>query len=50
MDWEENEITIEVHCDAGQILTKNGSRAQIGICGFFRKQITEQTKNEEFRP
>ena len=44
-----NEIAIAIHCDAGQILTKNGSKAQIGICGFTRKQITEQTKNDDFR-
>ena len=41
----ENEIAIEIHCDAGKILTKTGSRAQIGICVFLRKQITERTKN-----
>ena len=26
-----NEIAIEIHCDAGQMLTKTGSRSQIGI-------------------
>ena len=31
------------------ILTKTGSRAQIGIGGFLRKQITDQSKNEEFQ-
>ena len=31
MDWAEEEIEIEAHCDAGQILTKTGSRAQLGI-------------------
>ena len=49
VDWKEKEIAIEIHCDAGQILTKNGSKAQIGICGFMRKQITEQTKNDDFQ-
>ena len=28
---------------------KAGSRAQIGICGFARKQIEEKTKNVEYR-
>ena len=44
MGWEEKEIAIEIHFGAGQILTKNGSKAKIGICGFMGKQITEQTK------
>ena len=43
-DWDESEIAIEIHCDAGEILTKAGIRGQIGICGFLRMQITE---NEE---
>ena len=43
------EIPIEIHCDAGQILTRAGSKEQIGICGFLRKQIAEQTKNDEFQ-
>ena len=43
------EIAIEIRCDAGQILTKTGSRSQIGIRGFLRKQITEQSENEEFQ-
>ena len=42
MDWAEEDLEIEAHCDAGQILTKTGSRAQIGICGFIRTKITEQ--------
>ena len=37
MEWKEKEIAIEIHCDDGQILTKTGGRAQIGICGFFEK-------------
>ena len=49
VDWGENEIAIEIHCDAGQILTKSGSRAKIGICGLLRKQITEQTKSAQYR-
>ena len=47
--WGENEISIEIHCDAGEILTKTGIRAQIGIFGFLRKQITDRPKNVEFR-
>ena len=35
VNWEEKESAIEIHCDAGQILTRTGSRAQIAICGFF---------------
>ena len=46
MDWAEEDIEIEVHFDAGQILTKAGSRAQLGICGFIRSKITETDKNE----
>ena len=46
--WGEKEIAIEIHCDAGQILTRTGSRAQIGIFGFSRKQIAEQTKMANF--
>ena len=46
MDWAEEDIEIEVHCDDGQILTKAGSRAQIGICGFIRNKITEWGERE----
>ena len=31
-DWEENERTIEAHCDAGAIIAKKGIAAQICIC------------------
>ena len=48
MDWAGEDLEIEVHCDAGQILTKAGSRAQIGICGFIRPKITERNKNKPF--
>ena len=34
-DWGGNEIAIEIHCAAGRILPKTGSRAKIGICVFF---------------
>ena len=48
-ELERKEIAIGIHCDAGRILTKTGSRAQIGICVFFlRKQIKEQTKMKNF--
>ena len=33
----------------GGILTESGSRAQIGICVFLRKQITDHSRNIEFR-
>ena len=46
-DCAGNGISIEIHGDAGGIVTKSGSRAQIGICGFLRKQITEKNKNDE---
>ena len=46
MDWGEREIAIEIHCGAGQILTKNGSNAHIGIFGFMRGQITHQTNGD----
>ena len=48
VDWAEEDIEIEIHCDAGQILTKTGSRAQIGICAFIRSKITDENKNENF--
>ena len=40
----ECEIAIEVHCDAGGILAKSGSRAHMGIRGLLRKPITPDTK------
>ena len=48
MDWGEEEIAIEIHCDAGQISTKAGNRAQIGICGFMRKQKLNPLEQNEF--
>ena len=33
----------------GGILTKTGSRAPVGISGFSRRKITEETKNLEYR-
>ena len=48
IDWDGGDLEIEAHCDDGQILTKTGSRAQIGICGFIRAKITEQNKNQQF--
>ena len=38
MEWNEEEIAIEIHCDAGGILTKAGNRAQIEICVFLRNK------------
>ena len=49
MDWEEKESAIEIHCDAGEILTIAGNRAQIGIYGFVGKQNFKKTDVEEFR-
>ena len=49
VDRSENEIAIAIHCDSGEILTKTGSGAQIGISGCSGKQITEKTKNVERR-
>ena len=48
-DWGENEIAIEIHCDAGEILTEAGSRAKIRNCGFLRKQLADETNNVEYR-
>ena len=42
VNWAEGDIEIEIHCDAGQILTKTGSRAQLGVCGFIRSKINEK--------
>ena len=49
VDCGENEIATEIHGDAGEILTKAGSRAKIGAFGFLRRQKTEQTKNVEYK-
>ena len=49
LDWGAGEIAIEVHRRAGNILTKNGSSAQISICGFLRKAYTEDAGNMEYR-
>ena len=48
MDWGEEEIAIEIHCDAGQILTKAGNRAQIGLFGFMRKRKLNFSDENEF--
>ena len=47
MEWGEEEIALEIHCDAGQILTKAGNRAQIGICGFceIEKEMLLMNRN-----
>ena len=51
MEWnEEAEISLEIHCDAGQILTKAGNRDQIGICGFLRNQKGNVSDGKEFQP
>ena len=47
-DWGENEIAIEIHCDAGGILTKSGRRAQIGICGFRENRLQTKPKMLSF--
>ena len=43
----EKEIAIEIHRCAVGILTKTGSMEQIGICGFSRNHITDETKHLE---
>ena len=47
-DWGEREIAIGIHCDAGEILTKTGSRSQIGIC-FFAETDYRTNKMKNFR-
>ena len=47
VDWAEEDIEIEVHCDAGPIVTKTGNRAQLGICGFIRNKINEKKQKRE---
>ena len=37
MDWDAKDIAIEIHCDAGRILTQSGSRAPVGIRVLFSK-------------
>ena len=49
VDWAGGEIAIVIHFDAGGILTKTGSMAQIGISGFLANRATDETKNLEPR-
>ena len=42
-------LRLEFTATRGGILTKTGSRDQIGIYGFPRNQITDGTKNLEYR-
>ena len=37
-DRRENEMAIEVHCDAWRNLTKGWGKAKIGIRGFIREK------------
>ena len=48
MDCGENEIAIAIHFDAGRILTKSGSRAQIGICVFWDNRLRNNPKMLSF--
>ena len=48
VDWGREDIEIEIRRDAGRILTKAGSRAQVGIRGFIRNKISGEVKIEEF--
>ena len=38
------EMATDVHCDAWNILTKGGSKAQIGILGFTRDKVNVRDK------
>ena len=38
-------VAIEMRCGAGNFFEKTGSRAKIGVCGFFGGGITDRTKN-----
>ena len=42
------DIDIKVHCGAGEIMTKNGSRAQIKICGFLIRKVGEYNKAQVY--
>ena len=44
-----NEIVTELHCDSGEIPTKAGRRAKIGIFVCLRISIAEATTNEHWR-
>ena len=39
-----SEVEIEVHCEAGGILTKGRSKAQIGIFGLIREKVNGGVK------
>ena len=41
----EDEITIEVHCDDGNILHNAVSRSEIEIRGFLRKKVDSGNKD-----
>ena len=47
LDWEDGAIAIEVRRDSGDIMANKSSTAQIGICGFLSKSITDDAKNPE---
>ena len=47
--WSGGGVAIEIHCGAGEIMTRSGSRAQIGIGGFFEKANRGETKNDEYQ-
>ena len=49
VDWGENEIAIEIHCDAGGNIDRNGQPGSNRHFWFPRKQITEITKNVGYR-
>ena len=44
VDWYGGEIAIEVHWGAGEIITKNGSKAKIGVCGLIRMDVNAENK------
>ena len=47
MGWKWNCDRDTLRC--GGVLTKTGSRAKIGICGFLRQRIADAAKNVEFQ-
>ena len=50
VDWAEEDVEIDIHCDAGRILTKTGRRPQLGIRGFVTNKINEKSKTRTSTP
>ena len=45
-EWGGSEMAIRPHCDAVDILTKGGDKAQIGICGFIREKVSKENRDK----